>query len=149
MAHPPKRGRVRAETYASGYVIRKTESGCSLFLVAQNDIKGMLPKFIVNSQAARVPPQWIGGLQKACLNSPIGEEEMVAWSAPFRKRNSPISSPHVGSSGSRRRGRSPSPRHSLESNRDEPEAFVPFFHRYHTPRGSEVDQLSEPNWPQE
>jgi hypothetical protein len=147
MRCPPKRGKVRAETYASGYIIRRTANGTKLFLVAQNDIKGLVPKFIVNSQAARVPPQWCNNLRNACINCTISLQEMEAWAAPFRKNASPNASPRLDSNSSKRRGRSVSRRESKDSNG--PDAFVPAFSRYYTPDASEVDQMSEADWPQE
>ena len=97
---PPKRNKVRAETYTSGYIIRPTESGCSLFLVAQNDIKGLLPKFIVNREAGRVPPKWIDDLKKACMKSPIPQYEMDAWASLFRRHEPALPSRTGGHSSS-------------------------------------------------
>ena len=69
--HPQKPnapGCIRAETYISGYVIRQTASGCDLFLMSQTDIKGLIPKWIVNMMAAKAPSQWVQNLMKSCSN---------------------------------------------------------------------------------
>ena len=65
-AKPSVSGCIRAETYISGYVIRQSPSGCDLFLMSQTDIKGLIPKWIVNMMAAKAPAQWVNNLARSC-----------------------------------------------------------------------------------
>jgi len=67
---PEKNGVIRAETLISGYIIEpKSPTSTSLFILAQTDVKGYIPKWIVNAGAARSPIQWVENLRKACLSS--------------------------------------------------------------------------------
>jgi len=60
---------VRGETSISGYVLEPIgTTGTKLTLVSQNDIKGLLPKSIVNMVAAKAPKQWVANLKKGCKN---------------------------------------------------------------------------------
>ena len=59
-------GCIRAESYISGYVIREVEGGCALFIMSQTDVKGLIPKWIVNMMAAKAPAQWVGNLLRSC-----------------------------------------------------------------------------------
>lgn len=66
---PHYKGIVRAHTYISGYYIQKVSDSpleSKLIIVAQNDIKGSIPKFIVNSVAAKAPRQWVENLKEGC-----------------------------------------------------------------------------------
>jgi hypothetical protein len=63
---PPAPGFIRAETYISGYVMRQSGEDTQLFLMTQTDIKGLIPKWIVNSMAAKAPAQWIENLERSC-----------------------------------------------------------------------------------
>ncbi|CDJ42325.1 hypothetical protein ETH_00018720 [Eimeria tenella] len=66
---PEQSGCVRAETLISGYLMRQSSSdpnSSSLFIVAQTDVKGLLPKWLVNSTAARAPVSWVDNLRRAC-----------------------------------------------------------------------------------
>eukprot|EP00930_Biecheleria_cincta_P026747 TRINITY_DN1880_c0_g2_i1.p1 TRINITY_DN1880_c0_g2~~TRINITY_DN1880_c0_g2_i1.p1 ORF type:complete len:746 (+),score=134.59 TRINITY_DN1880_c0_g2_i1:67-2238(+) len=69
---PEKSGHIRAESYTSGYVIRPYteggESGIKMFLMTSTDIKGIIPKWIINYVAPRKPGEWIDALKKACLD---------------------------------------------------------------------------------
>ncbi|KAL8448215.1 hypothetical protein Emag_003983 [Eimeria magna] len=38
----------------------------TLFLVAQTDVKGLIPKWLVNTTAARAPVGWVENLRRAC-----------------------------------------------------------------------------------
>ena len=60
---------VRAETIISGYYIQtislnppKTHLG----IISQNDIKGNIPAWLVNSVAQKAPKEWINNLIKGC-----------------------------------------------------------------------------------
>lgn len=63
---PVAPGFIRAETYISGYVLRQRGADAQLFLMTQTDIKGLIPKWIVNTMAAKAPAQWIENLAKSC-----------------------------------------------------------------------------------
>jgi hypothetical protein len=64
---PPKKGIIRAETLISGYIIRPTgENTCKVMIVSQNDIKGLIPKAIVNSVASKAPADWVNSMNKGC-----------------------------------------------------------------------------------
>ncbi|KAF4641721.1 START domain-containing protein [Toxoplasma gondii] len=64
---PERPGVVRAETILSGYIMeQKGPNSSSLFIVAQTDVKGLIPKWVVNTTAARAPAGWVESLKKAC-----------------------------------------------------------------------------------
>jgi hypothetical protein len=67
--HPDKPnlpGFIRAETFISGYVMRQKGNDCHLFIMSQTDVKGLIPKWIVNMMAAKAPAQWVENLVKSC-----------------------------------------------------------------------------------
>ena len=64
--HPNLSGFIRAESLISGYVIRERGPDCDLFLMSQTDIKGLIPKWIVNMVAAKAPAQWVESLTSSC-----------------------------------------------------------------------------------
>lgn len=58
---------IRAETMISGYIIRPiSDSLCDLTIISHNDVKGKIPKKLVNQVAARAPAKWIKNLEKGC-----------------------------------------------------------------------------------
>jgi hypothetical protein len=62
---------VRGETLISGYIIEpdvdsKGRPSTKLTIISQNDIKGIIPKSIVNMAAGKAPRQWVGNLVKGC-----------------------------------------------------------------------------------
>ncbi|OEH74228.1 phosphatidylcholine transfer [Cyclospora cayetanensis] len=66
---PEKSGVVRAETLISGYIMAaqpNDASSSTLFILAQTDVKGLIPKWVVNTTAARAPVGWVDSLKKAC-----------------------------------------------------------------------------------
>lgn len=64
---PPRKGVIRAETLISGYIIRpKTPTSCTVTIISQNDIKGLIPKSIVNSLASKAPADWVNNMKKGC-----------------------------------------------------------------------------------
>ena len=64
--HPNVPGFIRAESMISGYVIRQRGPDCDLFLMSSTDIKGLIPKWIVNMVAAKAPAQWVECLTNSC-----------------------------------------------------------------------------------
>lgn len=64
---PPRKGVIRAETLVSGYIIRPTgENTCTVMIVSQNDVKGLIPKVIVNSVASKAPADWVTSMNRGC-----------------------------------------------------------------------------------
>jgi steroidogenic acute regulatory protein len=64
---PPIKGIIRAQTIVSGYVFRSSgPNSCSLTIISQNDIKGLIPKMIVNRVASKSPADWVKSLYKGC-----------------------------------------------------------------------------------
>lgn len=52
---PVIKGHIRAETDASGFVFEDIEGGCKISFVSNNDIKGKIPKALVNYASAKAP----------------------------------------------------------------------------------------------
>jgi len=69
---PEKAGHIRAESFISGYIFRQEiEEGeivLKMFLMTSTDVKGMIPKWIINFVAPRKPGEWMQDLKKACLD---------------------------------------------------------------------------------
>lgn len=62
---------VRAQCVRSGYVIRPAPDdpkSCQMFVISQNDVKGALPKWLINIVAPRGVEQWYNNFRKACTN---------------------------------------------------------------------------------
>lgn len=58
---PTIKDNVRAHTYISGYTVKKhptDPNSCQMMIISQVDIKGLVPKFIVNGVAASGPSSW-------------------------------------------------------------------------------------------
>lgn len=67
---PPIKKYIRAHTYISGYYfkeISKSPLRCQIDIVAQTDIKGAIPKTIVNMFAGSKSKAWTEGYKKGCL----------------------------------------------------------------------------------
>jgi len=69
---PEESSAIRAESYISGYVLRQEWDGetpvLKIFLMSCSDIKGLIPKWIVNTIAPRKPGEWIESLRKAAVD---------------------------------------------------------------------------------
>lgn len=64
---PPVKGVIRASTIVSGYIFRaRGPDSCTLTIISQNDIKGLIPKMIVNRVASKAPADWVKSLYKGC-----------------------------------------------------------------------------------
>ena len=68
---PEKPKMVRGETMIGGYILEEEKNVkgqvCTrMILVSQNDIKGIIPKSLVNMGAAKAPRQWVQNLIKGC-----------------------------------------------------------------------------------
>ncbi|CAE7037003.1 Stard7 [Symbiodinium sp. CCMP2592] len=69
---PEKNGYIRAESFTSGYVMRPyddgKEKGTKVFLMTMTDVKGIIPKWMINFVAPRKPGEWVDCLKRACLD---------------------------------------------------------------------------------
>ncbi|TNV82685.1 hypothetical protein FGO68_gene8647 [Halteria grandinella] len=68
---PEKPHTVRGDTLISGYIIEpdvdsQGRPSTKLTIISQNDIKGVIPKAIVNMLSGKAPRQWVGNLVKGC-----------------------------------------------------------------------------------
>ena len=62
-----QKGNVRAETELAGYLFEDVEGGSQITFIPNNDVKGNVPKLLVNYASAKAPFKWFGNLRKACL----------------------------------------------------------------------------------
>ncbi|CAE8632021.1 unnamed protein product [Polarella glacialis] len=93
--YPEKAGWIRAESFISGYVFREGwEDGkkvLKMFLMTCTDVKGLIPKWVINIVAPRKPGEWMNDLKKACLDyqeaNPTYRERMEAELKPFLEAN--------------------------------------------------------------
>jgi hypothetical protein len=66
---PLVKGTIRAETIISGYVIEQIQDDppiTQLTVISQNDIKGLIPKYLVNMASGKAPKQWVNNLITGC-----------------------------------------------------------------------------------
>ena len=60
---------IRAHTYISGYALKQENPEyTSIVTLSQSDIKGLIPKAILNRAAAKAPYDWVKKLEKAAAN---------------------------------------------------------------------------------
>jgi len=59
-------GYVRAYTYVSGGLFEPIESGTLYTMVSQVDVKGIIPKMVVNMVSTKATSDWFDSLKKAC-----------------------------------------------------------------------------------
>jgi len=68
---PENKNFIRAESYIGGYVLRQEfdagEPVLKLFLMTCSDVKGLVPKWIINMVAPRKPAEWVESLRRACV----------------------------------------------------------------------------------
>jgi len=92
---PESKNAIRAESYIGGYVLRQEyEDGIpvlKLFIMSCSDIKGLIPKWIINMVAPKKPAEWVEVLRKACIEyqeSHSGyKAELEKYLDSFRKEN--------------------------------------------------------------
>ena len=71
---PIKKGVIRAETIISGYIIRQIDDkNTSLTIVSKTDIKGIIPKFLINKNAAKNVLKWCKGYENGLRKYERGE----------------------------------------------------------------------------
>jgi len=77
-AMPPQKHIIRGEIIISGYIIRPSQKdprSSELVIINQSDIKGYIPKTIVNHAVAKAPLEWVDKMMKACVEGPIRMSE--------------------------------------------------------------------------
>lgn len=63
---PPIKSTIRAQTIISGYALKKIDENTTKFItVSQTDIKGFIPIWLINKNAAKAPFNWVRRLEKA------------------------------------------------------------------------------------
>jgi hypothetical protein len=68
---PEKPKMVRANTILGGYILEEEKNpkggyNTKMIIISQNDIKGIIPKSIVNMAAGKAPREWVKNLIKGC-----------------------------------------------------------------------------------
>jgi len=94
-AMPEFKQYIRVESYIAGYILKQTWEGSKpvlkVFLMSCVDIKGLIPKWIINYTAPKAPAEWIANLRKAAVDyqekHPGYKEELVQVLKPFREPN--------------------------------------------------------------
>ncbi|ELP85097.1 phosphatidylcholine transfer protein, putative [Entamoeba invadens IP1] len=81
--YPPNTGKfVRASFEMSGYYIQKTDTGCKVTCIANNDCGGSIPSWLINSQAKGVLPKTVASIKAAAL-------KYTEWKAKHNPDNKP------------------------------------------------------------
>lgn len=65
---PLKKGFIRGSSILSGYYVQKKGEGLSLTYVSQVDLKGNLPKWLVNRASTKIAPKVIKNIHEAALD---------------------------------------------------------------------------------
>jgi len=92
---PEQKGVIRAESYIAGYILHQTFDGTTpvlhIFLMSCLDIKGLIPKWIINATAPRKPAEWVETLRKAALEyqdaHPTYRSDLKEELAKYRQEN--------------------------------------------------------------
>ena len=68
---PERSSTIRAETEISGYILEedidaKGKISTKLTIISQNDIKGVVPKSVLNMVCGKGPKVWVGNLINGC-----------------------------------------------------------------------------------
>lgn len=71
---PQKKGLIRGNSILSGYYVERKGDGCLLTYVSQVDLKGIIPKWLVNKASTKIAPKIVAKVHKAAL-------EYQAWKA--------------------------------------------------------------------
>ncbi|KAL5271389.1 hypothetical protein ACHWQZ_G001882 [Mnemiopsis leidyi] len=78
---PVKKDFVRGVSYLTGYVVRRTDTGCSVHYITQNDPGGQVPKFILDKISCVIAPKVLEKIHNAAL----GYEEWKSKNRPNYK----------------------------------------------------------------
>jgi len=92
---PEQKGAIRAESYNAGYILKQTFDGdtpvLSIFLMTCVDIKGLIPKWIINAAAPRKPAEWIESLKQASIAymkaNPDFKEDLSSRLETYKQEN--------------------------------------------------------------
>jgi len=92
---PEDKRYIRAESYISGYLLQKEWEGktpvLKLFIMTCTDVKGLIPKWIVNYMAPKKPAEWVESLRQAATSfqekNPAYEKDLLAKLEEFKKEN--------------------------------------------------------------
>ncbi|VDL42656.1 unnamed protein product [Hymenolepis diminuta] len=94
-AEPPKKEYVRAISYLSGYIVRKTgPSSCFFGFVTQSDPRGKFPSWAVNKIAQIIAPSTVSKLVKAARAYPQWKAQnspsIKPWIYPEQNKLAPL-----------------------------------------------------------
>jgi len=64
---PEKKGFVRAQSILTGFLIRGTDTGCTLNYLTQTDPKGWIPSWVINMGTTSLAPKLIERLQNCAM----------------------------------------------------------------------------------
>jgi len=82
---------IRVENKISGYVMRQVEGGVKMFLMTCSDVKGYIPKWIINFLAPKKPAEWMQALRQGALDyqaaHPGCKAEFMAQMQQFMQDN--------------------------------------------------------------
>ena len=54
--------------YLIGYIFEPVPGGTKMHFISNNDVKGSIPKALVNFASAKAPFAWFSSLKKACYD---------------------------------------------------------------------------------
>jgi hypothetical protein len=80
---PEIKGFVRGENILCGYIITRTENGCRLDYLAQSDLKGWIPSWLINSCSSKFAPSVSDNLHNACLKYNKWKDENEPGKKPW------------------------------------------------------------------
>ena len=87
---PPQAKFVRGTMNISAYYIQKTENGCKVTCVSDNNLGGSLPSFLVNTQAKNILPKTMEAVKKASLKYNDWKKSHNPDSKPWRELVDPV-----------------------------------------------------------
>jgi len=67
---PDKKDFVRAWSILTGYIIKKTDDGCTLTYLTQSDPKGWIPTWVVNTLTTKFAPSILNNMYNAGVKYP-------------------------------------------------------------------------------
>lgn len=92
---PEVKGVIRVESFVAGYSLQQTWNGdqpiLNLFLMSGADIKGLIPKWILNAVVPKKTSEWPEGLRKAALDyqkaHPNFKEDLKEYISGYQTEN--------------------------------------------------------------
>lgn len=76
---------IRGENIIGGYKFVPSQKGTEIFLVSQTDICGNVPRWLINSLAAKAPKQWIENFRRACNELKNKKIPKIVFKPLYRK----------------------------------------------------------------